>query len=346
VKRKQKVKPKPGKTSTNKLNVYLIILIVLVALIDVSLPYTLKYRGPDNAGRHSTPPTDNSGWNNGGKDDLPSQDGDDSNGGNEPDNNPAECDADDVELSKITPPTINNPLSADNPLIKDLKYPQATETGQYGVDNLWLYRDVSIGEISRKEKMLYAADGLKGTDAPEGDPRTFIPASSVHAAYKALFGPDVEYTDGNLDGDPYGFTCDFISKYLADRQVYESHWGCGGGTPYILGNETRFYGAEQAGDEIYTYFYVQPYVYYTGMVEGHSDTNVYYLYNKQDDFNPTYSDDSPPTCYTKQIKKDSKEAALNEIRTMMDDGYVDIYRFTFKKQSDGRYYFASGRWVD
>ena len=32
------------------------------------------------------------------------------------------------------------------------------------------------------------------------------------------------------------------------------------------------------------------------------------------------------------------------IYQMMDKGEVDTYKWTFKKQSDGKYYFYSGAW--
>ena len=32
------------------------------------------------------------------------------------------------------------------------------------------------------------------------------------------------------------------------------------------------------------------------------------------------------------------------IEQMMDKGEVDTYKWTFKKQSDGKYYFYSGAW--
>jgi hypothetical protein len=291
-----------GNLKPKSINLLLAILIIPIALLDGFLTYTLLSRKPAS-------------------DNQPVEQ---TNTPNQEENDPAD-----------------NTLNINDPLIYNLKYPSIGITPGY--DDLYEYTDITVDKMSRTTKMLFASAGLNNdtvTYDPNNTGRYSIPASAVRTAYQALFGPDATYSDGTLTDIPDS-SCVAIRDYDAVNQVYRS-WDCGGGSDFNFSNEKRFIKAEQAGDKLYTYFYVQPYIHdYYASIPNNNDT--VWLFRRQSESGLTPISGAPTKNFFRKIVG-SESAAMYVIRTMMGNGEVDTYKFTFTKQSDGKYYYTSGNW--
>jgi len=219
-------------------------------------------------------------------------------------------------------------LSINSALVKNLVYPSANQ-GAEGRE-MWSYRDIDLDNYGRDFMMISATYVIKGRWS----------AIEVEKSFRKIFGPDVEYRNGDFDsGDPCGLT-----SYDASSSVYwEEEQACGGQEAWDWHNEVRLYKAKQGEDEIYTYFYVQPFL-WPNFANDDFSAPLVCLYNREVDkysSNGFFDEKSNPKNCVKNVVQDKLKVT---IKTMMDKGEVDTYKFTFKKQSDGKYYFYSGAW--
>jgi hypothetical protein len=315
--------------SAKKLNIYLSVLIAIFAIFNVVAWYPVLQRHLSSTNDTSGPdyyyPDDPDDQTN-----LPG-DGDDM----------GDVNIDDVEFETI-----------GEHLLQGLRFPSAN--GNWDIPgNLWQYLNVTVSGMSRDFKMRFAADGIEGTEIGDEIPglrwSRLVPATEVQASFRTLFGPDVAYTDGNV-GD--GIVCAHISEYRPQDQAYVLFTECGGDSPFWWHNETQFIRAEQSGNEIHAYFYVQPYITVdclntTGFCFDNRNTDDLFLFKRAHEL----QFEAPLTGFTRQLRggfingTNADESARRIIRHMMKDGEVDVYRFTFRRQSDGNFYFSSGQWV-
>lgn len=232
-------------------------------------------------------------------------------------------------------------LDIINPLVTNLVYPSNSDP--------WVYKSTNTQQIGRKDMMRFASKHLIETvdssDWPLGKCNGFggslIPKSEMESSFKRVFGPDAEYRDGNVFPED---DC-HLKYYEADNGYF---WAAiGRYADYEWANETKLYKAEQEGDYIYTYFYVQPYIEEKAVCNPSSteDLNIY-LYKRQ-----LIGDNDPlakrSTTMCEPISTDGSvtKAKKSELPSIMTSGNIDTYKFTFKKQSDGNYYFFSGDWL-
>ncbi|MCL1839889.1 hypothetical protein FWF89_02750 [Candidatus Saccharibacteria bacterium] len=233
-------------------------------------------------------------------------------------------------------------LDINSSTVSSLIYP----AGNYhnGLAISWNYKSVSVKTMGRRFMMESAAriDGLMEKSyesANEYGTGYYVSAMELEKNFKKVFGPDTEYKNGDVVA---GDSCFGLSGYVSSKNAYFVPTACGGDRSWRWYNQTRLYKAEQKGDEVYTYFYVQPYI------------NDYcapddYLYKREKDNDKDYLGEAnsannwcpAPKNYLKKIASDKVESTIN---AMMDRAEVDTYKFTFKKQSDGKYYFYSGVW--
>lgn len=222
-------------------------------------------------------------------------------------------------------------LDINDSLIKNLRYPKAT--GKSGCRNYWEYKDITLESIDRDSKMLFSASGIMSTLVPEKSDIYYIEAKEIKNNFYYLFGPDTPYVDKSLTSS----YCCFIGEYSIEENNYILNCSCSEATNLWWDNEIKLYKAEQKGDEIYTYFYVQPYL------ENLDEDGNYFLFQRQLDGKTTNQADDISSLEG-FIKKVTKKNSSNEIGLMMANGEVSTYKFVFKKQSDGNYYFYSGEW--
>lgn len=226
---------------------------------------------------------------------------------------------------------------------KDLIYPAVND---HVIGPVWNFKNISINNMGRPDMMESAAifnqlknRSAKDASAQDSNGNYYVSATEIEKNFKKVFGPDTKYTNGDIYPDS-GNPCFFLGSYNSSKNAYFVATQCGGSMPWWWTNQTRLYKAEKNDDYIYTYFYVQPYL----VDEMRSSGSKAYLYKRQLDDNYYTTNKNlldTPINFTKEVDYSKVESTIN---SMMDKGEVDTYMFTFKKQSDGKYYFHSGSW--
>jgi hypothetical protein len=231
-------------------------------------------------------------------------------------------------------------LDINSSIVKNLLYP----INKYWLGPEWTYQDVNIPSLGRTNMMLSAFANMNSENYDEyveAIAGVYVPASEVEASFRQIFGPDADYSDGDVKLPGGHFGCGTIGEFDATKKAYIVLWGCGGDAPFVWQNETKLYKAEQRGDEMHVYFYVQPF----GIIWDELGKQTYFLYDRElaDNFYDTITLDNGITSYiaknyTKRVNSRS------EIEAIVNSGQTDTYKFTFRKQSDGKFYFYSGKW--
>lgn len=210
--------------------------------------------------------------------------------------------------------------------VTSLIYPKRNRSDM-SESSMFVYEDTTIDKIGHDYLMYNALLETKETYSSDGM-TAYFSARELKSNFQKIFGPDANYEDKDFAAGG----CGGQTIYNATHLRYENSVGCGGVTSYSWQNITKLYKAESLGDEIYTYFYVQPYI------EDNMNYGNYYLFKRENSNNYNASDYSSVniTGYDKKVssKKEIEDNLTN----------ADTYQFTFKKQSDGKYYFISGKW--
>ena len=211
-------------------------------------------------------------------------------------------------------------LSLDDDLVTDLIYPKDMII-LIGHKKYWNYKNVTIETLGRSKMMYNAAYGLESSKNDNYD--SIYSAQEIKNNFVKIFGPDVAYYDANVEEVE---SC-LISKYDASNNTYIAYSGCGGTSVGYIDRISKAYKAEQNGEYIYVYEYVQSV--WVGP-EGQSST-VVYLLNQNDE-------------KIKILNSANESNYEYLVYQLIDKREVDTYKWTFKKQSDGKYYFYSGAW--
>ena len=132
------------------------------------------------------------------------------------------------------------------------------------------------------------------------------------------------------DADVSEAECKGLTTYDKNSNSYLQISQCGADNPNTIKRYTKTYRAQQQEEFIYVYEYVQSVK--VGLEEysktGGEEYEVAYLLDKNDN-------------KIEQIDYNNYELIA---RKRINDGKADTYKWTFKKQSDGNYYFYSGNW--
>lgn len=226
-------------------------------------------------------------------------------------------------------------IELSDPILKTLVYPKVNGFGKgAGVIPRYIYEATNLNSYGRDYMMIASAQGI-ATQEIEETSRFKYNGNLIKNNFINIFGPDTEYKDGDLENS----YCCQIQSYNEMDNTYISDCRCGGEAPDFE-NHTKLYKAVQNEDNIETYFYVQPYV-------ESDDGSKYYLFDRELESEMFVEITYEPGYNSYNIKNYSKVVnSLNEVDTMMNSGQVDTYIFTFKKQSDGNYYFYSGNWAN
>ncbi len=228
-----------------------------------------------------------------------------------------------------------NEISLSDSLVTSLTYPMDI-IDNLGYKDRWFYKNVTINSLDRETMMRNAAIGL--TEVYRTDREIHYSAIQIKNNFIKIFGPDVNYSDGDLSGGK----CN-ITKYDSEKNVYIAYSGCGGAMDgSFIDSVSKQYKAEQDGDYIYVYEYVQSVFITRKDKNDFGSQMVVYLLGK----GATISEVLNSNYESKyEILGNADEANYESIiEQMMNKGEVDTYKWTFKKQSDGKYYFYSGAW--
>ena len=215
-------------------------------------------------------------------------------------------------------------ISINDSLITSLVYPSHNRSNYSNAS--WEYKDITIEQLGRLNMMRSAVNGLEPINNNWELSISEYSSAQIEKNFEKIFGPDTTYKNEDIIGAD---TCE-ISKYNAQNDTYEAPTGCGGDMAGYWQYVTKLYKAEQEGDYIYTYFYVQPYFVFEGA----------FLFDRETK-QIVFDDNNKVTNSVKEIDYENRESI---IESMIDKGEVDTYKWTFKKQSDRKYYFYSGAW--
>lgn len=218
-------------------------------------------------------------------------------------------------------------ISVNSDIVTQLVYPQ-NDTGLGKIYNsgaqYWDYKDITIDTLGRTVMMQNAARVINPDKSIPQD-ADYYSASKIKASFQKIYGPDANYADGKLDSNS---TCSFISDYDSSTKMYIAYAGCGADTIGYTVQNAKIYKAEQDEEYLYVYEYVQSYLVIPEDLDDYDSAEKAYLLNKNGE-------------KAKEINYVNREKIVNE---MIADGEASTYKWTFKKQSDGNYYFYSGKW--
>lgn len=154
-----------------------------------------------------------------------------------------------------------------------------------------------------------------------------IPASKIKEYFLKIFGPDTEYKDEDVGDD----MCFSLGSYDEKEKIYYVATACGFLNFDFM--EAREYDRKINGDYIYVYNYA--------VITSYDGEEGYYIYKDYASFKKDI--DITPKNYKYHIENDDEEETkLNKkFDEMIKNKEVATYKYTFKKQSDGKYYFES-----
>lgn len=249
-------------------------------------------------------------------------------------------------------------LDINEDLVRNLNYPKVNFIDKLSVIT-YFYQNNTVNDISRDLKMFSAAYDLKSNEIEDnseeyhnlmekliasgvkneqaGGSFNVISGKELRDNFKKIFGPDEEYKDGSLNL----FSCGNIYYYLAEDDQYLLPTSCGASGARFE-NEVKTYKAVLEGDDtLYVYKYVQPFV-NTEFYPMYKESGVFLYKREILDYEKNLDNNETEIInYDEKIFPDEKTNVINQ---KMSAGEVDTYKFTFKKQSDGKFYFYSGNW--
>lgn len=225
----------------------------------------------------------------------------------------------------------NIEISLSDPIITSLVYPTDASVRSAAIKSTWSYKNINVSQISRADMMFDAATYVKYTSTEKNNEYFNVySASEIEKNFKKIYGPDTTYSNANIVSDE---SC-VITDYNEKDNTYTSSSGCGGDSCDFKDVVSKIYKAEKDPNEEYIYVYS-----YTQKVEGKCDSNFETIETYLVDKNDTKT----KTLYTEDAGQYS-EKYKSTINEMIDNKEVETYKWTFKKQSDGKYYFYSGEW--
>lgn len=233
-----------------------------------------------------------------------------------------------TDKDKNTEAKQNIEISLSDPIITSLVYP--TDRSAEFIST-WSYKNINVSQISRDDMMFDAATYVKYTSTEKNNEDFNVySASEIEKNFKKIYGPDTAYSNANI----VSYEGCISANYNEKDNTYIASSKCGTESCGFKDVVSKIYKAEKDSNEeyLYVYSYAQKVV---GKCDSNFETIETYLVDKNDTKTKTlYTEDAGQ--YSEKYK-----SIINE---MIDNKEVETYKWTFKKQSDGKYYFYSGEW--
>ena len=148
-----------------------------------------------------------------------------------------------------------------------------------------------------------------------------------------IFGPDINYSPGNLDTT----YCGYPTNYDADTKAYYAVMACGAAGAILYKPILKTYKAELNND----YLYVYDYALINYINSSYDEGTISLLFDSYEAFEKYDSIKSPDTAIAEATSESEAQSKLEEL---INSGKANTYIWTFKKQSDGKYYYYSSKW--
>lgn len=231
-------------------------------------------------------------------------------------------------------------------LLKNLVFPISYVNGSSWLYGAKLLDDFNVSKMSREEKMTWIANRVSvvdlGHDYDEntcegllkyengGCYNLYVKETDFINQYKAFWGPDIEYKSGDfIEGE--SFPCGTPYKYDEKSKAYWGSNACGGDGPG--GIRSLVTKVEKNDNQINVYISAAK-LFSESDLDSESNSENEYIF------------DASATGYTKDdyIWYGNIDNIDLAFKKLVESKKLNTYKFTFKKQSDGKYYVYSGEW--
>lgn len=166
---------------------------------------------------------------------------------------------------------------------------------------------------------------------------------------KKMFGPDFKY---HLDkSEDLGSTyCGYPKYYDIDTKAFYGIRGCGGAGINAIKPVLKTYKAELDGDNLYVYDYALINYMFGNPLEFKSllfdNFESFKNYESTKSMDYVLKENVVKNDFTTDDADNAQEKAQIYLEELIKDKKARTYKWVFKKQSDGKYYYYSSNWVD
>lgn len=155
----------------------------------------------------------------------------------------------------------------------------------------------------------------------------------INRDMQKVFGPDSDY---NIDNSSETY-CGYPLFYDSETKSYYGPQACGGAYFVSFKPILKTYKAELIGDYLYVYDYALI-NYITSSVDNGTISLLFDSYDAYQKYENTKSTESAIASVA------SEKEAQSKLEELINSGKANTYIWTFKKQSDGKYYYYSSKW--
>ncbi|MCM1370602.1 MAG: hypothetical protein NC181_01750 [Clostridium sp.] len=221
-----------------------------------------------------------------------------------------------------------------------------------------LFENFSVNSLTRDEMMMYSLINAEDNIRTECDimeennnckiityqsgdkvkASNSLSAIEMKNSFEKIFGKEVNYSDGTFNEG----ICHYPTTFDSETKNYYGSDGCGGGFGITVGSIIS--KVEQKNDEIYVY--VNPFKIWNGYMLNELETTSKLGYDSDKIYLFDFKTDNAENNknYLQIISSDNFNSVKPVVRELVNNGKMSTYKFTFKKQSDGKYYIYSGEW--
>jgi|LSQX01.1.fsa_nt_gb hypothetical protein len=204
---------------------------------------------------------------------------------------------------------------------------------------MWDFVDTNVETMRREFKMVSAKEEVNIISHSNPDEYVmYAKASDMENAFRKIFGPDSLFEHGSLE-ENFRDICGQLGLYDSKKQIYHDNGPCGGeGGPVSLHAKDQLIAAKQDSEAIYVYSH------YAYVLE---NNEKYYFFTKLPVLDVDYIENSTND---KIISTPTAVGTYNDLdegfNKLSKEGKLKTYKYTFKKQSDGKHYFYRGDIVE
>ena len=148
-----------------------------------------------------------------------------------------------------------------------------------------------------------------------------------------IFGPDTKYSPSNLEMT----YCGYSTNYDADTKAYYAVMACGAAGAILFKSILKTYKAELKND----YLYVYDYALINYINSSYDEGTISLLFDSYDAYQKYENTKSTESAIASVA---SEKEAQSKLEELINSGKANTYIWTFKKQSDGKYYYYSSKW--
>lgn len=240
-------------------------------------------------------------------------------------------------------------INVKDSVIKELVYPKynrytvgvLVEGSNVLTDTGWVYENIEVENMKRIDQMFSAQLAISQDKYKHSELNKhgviIYPEAVIKNNFINIFGPDVKYSSGDVtkhyrylvhdDKKEYDIqdNCGLISQYVAKTKNYYGYTDCGGDYANNIRSKeviTKIVGTEST-------------------IEVDVDFIYYIISDKYEIFTKYPKIDQYREVISKSLL--SSDDLLKGFNDLVKKNQVGKYRYTFIKQTDGKYYFTQGK---